>query len=405
MTLDIGSLYSRVNYSNLSPDDFLERFQHCGFLWFRDESSVRKLPSPQDIIDFLKEHASPCQKSWTVENQGDCNKESLPTPLSLASTTNESFYVSTIVHREDDSAFQSFTQNLPKFEVFDDLHFTSGAWLFLGHPGAGKKRKRNMVGRAEHVDEVTHSGTFHIQVAGNKVWWIRPHPELFGDELPDLSTIPGAEKSETTKSWRLKVEVEEGDIFVLNTKIWYHYTELPPSEWSISIAHDFFLPIPSPENFSEGDVIYDEDEIPDEMPRSDSPNCAMAEVEGDDDADEIMIVLVALQSIREGDFLSVGHDREGDDLCNSKEMVDPRAVATRDYEKGQTVLQADDIPHELPRSLEPNCELIENEVDVSLRALSAITEGSVLCILPNEDEEYEEVEVDLATGELQRDGA
>jgi hypothetical protein len=72
-----------------------------------------------------------------------------------------------------------------------------------------------MIGRAEHVNEVTRSGTYHIQVARSKTWWIRSHANLYcGDELPEFSTIPGAEESETTKSWRLKIEVQEGDVLV-----------------------------------------------------------------------------------------------------------------------------------------------------------------------------------------------
>jgi hypothetical protein len=38
-----------------------------------------------------------------------------------------------------------------------------------------------------------------------------------------------------------------------------------------------------------------------------------------------------------------------------------------------------------------------------LRTLSAVSEGSIFCVLPDENEEYEEVDVDLATGELQRE--
>jgi hypothetical protein len=53
--------------------------------------------------------------------------------------------------------------------------------------------------------------------------------------------------------------------------------------------------------------------------------------------------------------------------------------------------------------MEPNCELLHDGDNVSLRALQAITEGEIFCILPDEDQEYDEVEVDLVTGELQRD--
>jgi hypothetical protein len=410
MTTVTPSCFNRAeDCKSLSPDEFLERFLRVGFLWFRGGDS-QKLPKPSEIIQFLNQHSSECTKSWTVENQGDCKNDSLLTPSSIGlhdkTMMDQSFYVSTIVHRQDEKAFESLTEKLPEFDIFDDLHFSSGAWLFLGHSPTNRKRKRNMIGRAEHVDEVTHSGTYHVQVAGSKTWWIRPHPELYcGDELPDLSTIPGAELSEATKSWRLKVHVEQGDVLVLNTKIWYHYTELPPSEWSISIAQDFYLPVPCPKDVAEGEVVLDEDEIPNEIPRTNEPNCALAEVEGDDDDDddEAKIVLVALEDIAEGEFLSIANDEEGDDLCNANETVDPRAVAKQDFAKGQIVLQGEEIPHELPRSLEANCEVCDDGENVCLRTLSAVSEGSIFCVLPDENEEYEEVDVDLATGELQRE--
>ena len=68
-----------------------------------------------------------------------------------------------------------------------------------------------------------------------------------------LREILGAKQdgndNKSDKCRRIKINVEEGDVFVLNTKIWYHCTELNfspnptssvlPSEWSISAAQYF----------------------------------------------------------------------------------------------------------------------------------------------------------------------
>jgi hypothetical protein len=298
---------------------------------------------------------------------------------------------------------------LPDSDVFQDLHeSSSGAWMFIGHSdtSSSSKRKRNMLGRAEHVDEVIHSGTYHLQVAGSKTWFIRPHPDLYcGEELPELSTLPGAEQSDATKSWRLVIDVQEGDVFVLNTKIWFHYTEIPPSGWSVSVAQDFFLPLPCPKDVAEGDVLFDEDDIPDEIPRSREPNCALGEIESEehDGGGEGKIVLVAIKDLARGDLLSIAEDDEAEGLCNAEETVDPRAVSKEYFEKGQIVLSGDDIPNELPRSLDANCEVFDEGNAVYLRAIEDIPAGSVFCVRPDDDEEYDEVEVDLTTGELRRD--
>ena len=330
-----------------------------------------------------------------------------------------------------------------------------------------------MIGRAEHVDEVTHSGTYHIQIAGTKTWWIRPHPDcsFLNEELSSLVSSCSSSSDNTNHSNhdnnnnscfdRMKINVEEGDVFVLNTKIWYHNTELEytptklsPSnnnnnesnsnassggEWSISIAQDFYLPVPCPKDVSKGDVVYgfvdnddddddenniddgDNDEIPDEIPRSDNPNCVLVEIEmgecnndddNDSDNDGEKIALIALRNIIEGESLSIAFDDQdgGDDqLGNANEQIDPRIISEQYWTTNQIVLRGENrIPNDIPRSYEPNCQLIEiddtdgggGNVCLALRALMDIPIGGVFCISPDDDEEYEEVEVDLDTGEL-----
>jgi hypothetical protein len=69
------------------------------------------------------------------------------------------------------------------------------------------------------------------------------------------------------KNGCLDINVQQGDWFLLNTKLWYHCTELPDDkEWSISIAHNFYLPLPCPHMVKEGEVISEENEIPNELP-------------------------------------------------------------------------------------------------------------------------------------------
>ena len=481
----LSQFFTRVDdVESLTPDDFIDRFERYGFLWFKAEGTA-KLPTENEILDFVNNHSSVCETSWTIENHVKDTKKSSPpkiTPETLKAFTGTgtSFYVSTIVHRKPEeeksdetidkrasSAHQSLMEMLPKFDnVFEDINENgdpSGTWLFLGHHGVSvpstnsskKKPKKQKLshekadikisstlsGRAEHVDEVTHSGTYHIQISGTKTWKIRPHPDsvlgqefgLDSDKGNLLRTIPGAEQSK--KCWRIKINVEEGDVFVLNTKIWYHCTELnfsptSSSEWSISVAQDFYLPIPCPRDVKKGDIVYggiEEDdesnenhiyaEVPDELPRSDNPNCVLVEINGnydDEDDDQqsatSQIALVALRDIKEGELLTIAFDAQDDQLGNGNQQIDPRVIARQNWSKNQIVVRGEDrMPEDIPRSYEPNCELVEinNEINggtcLALRALEDIPVGGVFCILPDEDEEYEEVEVDLGTGELMQE--
>jgi len=258
-----------------------------------------------------------------------------------------------------------------------------------------------------------------------------------------LRDIPGAEQEGSKKCWRIKIDVQEGDIFVLNTKIWYHCTELnfspttKSSEWSISVAQDFYLPIPCPRDVKKGDIVFGYDggieedderndgrvdpEIPDELPRSDNPNCVLVEIDenSDDENDEqdddeqsetAKVALVALRDLNEGELLTIAFDTQEDQLGNGNQQIDPRVIARQNWSKNQIVVRGEDrMPDDIPRSYEPNCELIEVDdpndggTQLALRALEDIPEGGVFCILPDDDEEYEEVEVDLGTGELMQE--
>jgi hypothetical protein len=114
-------------------------------------------------------------------------------------------------------------------------------WIFVGrnkHRGSGEGEW--LSGRREHTDSIEHDGTFHHQLLGSKLWKLRPTLELRErcDRDHDLALLDSYE-----------IMVEEGDVFVINTKLWWHQTELPPSfadmsedrSWSVSYARDLYL--------------------------------------------------------------------------------------------------------------------------------------------------------------------
>ena len=409
--IPINDPFAPINIdSKFSDDDLFQRFRETGYLWLNKMRAKRTSNTSNNIHSFLHRHAATCRTHWSVENRGDYETEQqLMEPTSIKDLVDR-FYVSTIIHKTDVLALEDLLAlTLPRPPLPTAIH-NGGAWLFVGKTkcsGGNSKRKRSsyaMIGRAEHVDDVTHSGTWHYQQSGDKVWYIRPNKTLWDlGEVPDISKSSLAEQTEKL-TWRLKVKVQEGDIFILNTRIWFHHTELEESnsDWSISIARDFYLPLPCPQNTKEGDIILEEDDIPTDIPRSDAPNCALAKVEFDETG-ECSIVLIAISDgIKKGDTLFIAEDNfEGE--YNGAESIDPRALAVECFGVGDVVLRGEEIPDDLPRSLDPTCALVlDQEDEAILRALVPIEPGHVFSILPDDGEDYDEVEVALETGELKR---
>jgi hypothetical protein len=103
-------------------------------------------------------------------------------------------------------------------------------WVFFGQNMGAEAMK----GRDEHIDQVYHSGTWHVQLAGTKVWNLRPNLD---GEWPSGSPPPIPS---------LRVEVKAGEIIMINTRLWFHATELPCTadardQLSLSYARDFHI--------------------------------------------------------------------------------------------------------------------------------------------------------------------
>ena len=496
------SPFERQKEEDVTPEDAIDSFLRNGFLWIRCSNKQKQATHKEfrrTLQELYSSDAQSFERKWNVENSGNYEDSLLNAKevLRKSSHSDEAclvgpFYVSAILHKDDESTttttLDSILTALPFVSgsppTLDDYaRYGGGCWLFLGsnctnitdentnvHDEATstcKKRKfgdyaqhkssSSLSGRSEHVDEVDHAGTWHYQISGSKTWYVRPNKKCedwdsFSDAgPPDLQYVNGAKRSMKgcSRAYRLKIVVEEGDLFVLNTRAWYHRTELDLQKdgvWSISIARDFHLrlgdegeseleaaaaaaaaAIETPvllckSNASEGDIVMEEDEIPDLLPQGDDPNCALAEIEmgddeesnnGNDDEDNIKIVLIALRNIRKDEPLIVVYERNGDknndddddddsDVCNADAGMDPRTIAARDFDQREIVLSDIDVPEDMPRSLDPNCEVVEEGDRCLIRSLCAIAIGEVLSIAPDDDGDYEEIEFDTATGEFSK---
>lgn len=215
----------------------------------------------------------------------------------------------------------------------NNIFISQPYWLFVGRNNSTKPMK----GRSEHTDSIQHDGTFHHQVVGRKTWKIRPTDELrtMCDDM-DLALQDCYVHT-----------VEEGDIFVMNTRLWWHQTEIPgvisaakagteggnsgePSGagagLSISYARDIYLDGRQPKvgkeepeymssiegawatgHIAKGTILFTEEDPP--MSRSkekEKANCEMFEIDdGDDDDDDeegVQLAVVTSKDIKEGEF-------------------------------------------------------------------------------------------------------
>ena len=138
--------------------------------------------------------------------------------------------------------------------------------------------------------------------------------------------------------------MNSGDLFFIDTKLWWHCTSLPPDPLSVSFARDVFTPadfaakregesadpeggedggfcygmtnvdgLYAPHDIGEGDVVFTEEEMPDgAIGRADNPNCEVVEVE-DEEGGEGGMAVVAIRDIKEGEFFTVADSDDEDD--------------------------------------------------------------------------------------------
>merc|ERR1712196_595802 len=187
------------------------------------------------------------------------------------------FYVSSILQGHEAAMKRFYTQvpfaDPPVLGTASGVHCDDGVWLFVGKNTLGEHCKP-ITGRPEHTDAVEHSGTWHMQVMGSKTWLVRPIADstAWPAAIPDITQCRNAFQG-ADGQWRLSIEVEQGDLLFVNTRLWWHHTKLNPQDapgMSVSYARDFYLcaqqkpgAVPkgnidglhAPHFFSQGDVV------------------------------------------------------------------------------------------------------------------------------------------------------
>ncbi|KAL9188477.1 hypothetical protein ACHAXT_006855 [Thalassiosira profunda] len=309
--------------------------------------------------------------SWCVENaanrpntdDGGSAAESTPDEFLDTSSKRHRGYCSFLVQRSKSPLAALLAEGrLPvrRLPVADasgagamEVRHGPCLWWFFGanYPSEGTTSPGTLRGRPEHTDSVSHDGTWHYQLSGTKVWRLRPTDEMLqrmGGPGPETSLAGTKRKADATDNddtegaRYIEVECKEGDLLLLNTRLWWHGTRISPQPVPcISYARDIFLPKgtaatsatgPNEEDdtnheamtnvdgtYAAADIdadtiLFTERTLPDcELHRSATDfNCQIVEVE-DEATGERCMAVASVRDIRAGEFFCLAESDDDDE--------------------------------------------------------------------------------------------
>jgi hypothetical protein len=441
----------RYDADALTTEEANRIYQRDQFLWIRlGKNDVNKCEE-FNLQTIQKQYLADPQfftKHYSIENacKHDSKQLSALAVFGGGSSTRSSssnntfsgpFYASSILQKNE-ASLSRFFQSVPfaKAPFLKDSYHDDGAWLFFGYNPAqevnnegkqeeedqvkktgGSKRKnisnkrkalttttttcnQPISGRPEHTDKVQHSGTWHVQLSGTKTWYIRPlkSAKVWNNRPPVLEGKNGSWQG-ATAGVRLKVCVEFGDLFVINTRVWWHQTKIDPQYPSL-------LPTSSTTSPTK------------ESRRTKKRKTKNKEsIEKNTNAAKTISPGLSISYAR--DFYLPGNNPASDttevdiptanDYKTNDTTLDPRLIATTMVYSGELAVAEEDLPSDLPRSRDPNCELcvclVNGEEQMVMLATRDIYIGEPFTIKVEEDEneeDMEEWELNTTTGEMVR---
>lgn len=305
-------------YNNLGVSQtFKEAFQKFQVVHLRGRLKFGVQIDVPSLFDRLNDQD---KASWCVETSGVNTGDKIQPKDFLDQTlTHMRGYCSFLVQK-DALAFKAALEDLPIKNPLPGIawhYFPNALWFFVGR---NPLHHLNLQGRPEHTDSICNDGTWHLQLSGQKTWFLRPTPQLW-DRFKKLGL-----GENDCESMSLRIDCNQGDVLCVNTRLWFHSTMIPAQETpSVSYARDFYFEDPNRDNdnavksaegksgmtnldglyarknIEEGTVICTEKDMPDcELQRSSTnPNCAVIEM------DDGTSALVSLRAITAGDFFCV----------------------------------------------------------------------------------------------------
>ncbi len=303
----------------------------------------------KELFDSLGEQD---KASWCIENKknhksGDDDDTDAKPGSFLQNNKKGRGYCSFLVQHSKDVLDDLLTSSLPMVHLpvresdsKDDndvatmkVDYGPALWIFFGK---NYNSNESLLGRPEHTDSVTHDGTFHYQLSGTKIWRLRPTAELMeamasreqNQSSPSNKKrkVDEMEGDKDATKHHIEVECKQGDILLLNTRLWWHSTIIPSQDVPcISYARDIYFTQQqddvaqeeqpdressmtnvdgtyAAEAIEADTILFTERNMPDiELPRSKSdPNCQVVELE--DEEGGTFMAVVTLREIKEGEF-------------------------------------------------------------------------------------------------------
>lgn len=181
------------------------------------------------------------KRSWCIENGTKQNGKQISTsPTDFldreqAKPENDYAYCSFLIQHETEVKEDVLSRVPLSTLPFGRKNWDYGPsiWVFFGRNQLSNEK--DLQGRPEHTDSVSHDGTWHYQLSGIKTWYLRPTKIL-------LNHMERNGVHDFSESDVIQVDCHEGDVLVVNTALWWHQTVIPcqPSP-SVSYARDFFM--------------------------------------------------------------------------------------------------------------------------------------------------------------------
>ena len=363
---------------NVSVQSFLETYQKYQAVIFKgaykylvpDESDAGNTKTQEkqqenasitwkDIGSVFEALNKDDKDSWCIENRGEMEQQekvSLTAKEFLAPRLliEESAAYCSFLVQKDKTVYQKTLERLPLQKLGSALGdnewtYEPCLWVFFGRNYSDNSKsndKAPLEGRGLHTDSVSHDGTWHYQMSGTKEWFLSPSSDLLNKHWK--SELSNEERSQWKESTKVRVPCEEGDVIIVNTRLWFHRTVIPAQEDpSVSYARDFRLGggsdncgtgstsdkevgsdkatimtnldgLYARNDIEAGTVIFTEADMPDcELHRSnDNPNCEIAELEDGTGA------VVSCRAIASGEFFCVpesSDEEEGADEYEEEE--------------------------------------------------------------------------------------
>ncbi|KAL7515163.1 hypothetical protein ACHAXN_012565 [Cyclotella atomus] len=341
--------------------DFDDAYSKHQAVHIRGFNAADETIAAADIQALFQSLEARDKDSWCIENKSNDSKEVKPSDFLDVNSKIHKGYCSFLVQHSE-IAVNDLMNLLPVVDLpitggnsidsVDNMKVKYGpcTWFFFGKNYTSTETahsKKPLLGRPEHTDSVSHDGTWHYQLSGTKIWRIRPTDELLdrinrssdGDSKK-RKLNDGQGKGDDT----IELECKQGDILLLNTRLWWHSTVIPMQDSpSISYARDVYFESdaadePNQQSMTNIDgtyaaqdieaetILFTEHSMPDcELHRSKTnPNCQVVELE--DESGESYMAVVSLRYIKAGEFFCIMESDSEEEEDDSEEESDEEDV-------------------------------------------------------------------------------